>query len=493
LESPVSTTVEGTSPKVLVADDSPLVLRMVEKMLEGAGLSVSTARDGLEAIEKAFAEDFNLVILDVMMPRMTGYQACRLLKTEPLTKAVPVVILTSKDQAGDRFWGLETGADYYITKDAEPHRIVDLVRNILSVDGGPRPAREEAAVPRPELDILSRVNELLDRKLYQATVLSEISRVAGTLENFDETFVSVMGQVARVVDFTLGAMVFVEDEDELEVMILRNRPVAASVVEEAKIRVLEAVAAERPYRPLARMQARVLAPAAGVTGGSPETALTGFAAFPVLAKDRLSGFMALVGRAVSRIDGDTQTFLAQVAQQAHIVTENSRLFDRLRRMASRDSLTDLYNHRHSIEVLSNEFGRVGRYAQGLSLLMIDLDHFKRINDEHGHPTGDALLKEFARLLRDMLRAVDSVGRYGGEEFVVILPHTSAEEARQTADRIRRRVEGHEFTAAGKPLRVMVSAGVASYPSSSVDSPESLIREADKALYRAKQGGRNRVE
>jgi diguanylate cyclase (GGDEF)-like protein len=136
---------------------------------------------------------------------------------------------------------------------------------------------------------------------------------------------------------------------------------------------------------------------------------------------------------------------------------------------------------------------VGRYAQGLSLLMIDLDHFKRINDEHGHPTGDALLREFGRLLRDMLRAVDSVGRYGGEEFVVILPHTSADEARQTAERIRKRVEAHEFTAAGKPLRITVSAGVASYPSSAVDSPESLIREADKALYRAKQGGRNRIE
>jgi diguanylate cyclase (GGDEF)-like protein len=288
-------------------------------------------------------------------------------------------------------------------------------------------------------------------------------------------------------------MVFVEDEDELEVVMLRNRPVAASVVEEAKIRVLEAVARERPHRPLARMQARVLAPAAGVPGGSPETALTGFAAFPVLANERLSGFMALVGRAVSRIDVDTQGFLVQVAQQAHIVTENSRLFDRLRRMASRDSLTDLYNHRHSIEVLANEFGRVGRYAQGLSLLMIDLDHFKRINDEHGHPTGDALLREFARLLRDMLRAVDSVGRYGGEEFVVILPHTSADEARQTSERIRKRVEAHEFTAAGKPLRITVSAGVASYPSSAVDSPESLIREADKALYRAKQNGRNRIE
>ena len=121
------------SPRILVADDSPLVLRMIEKMMTEAGLQVVTARDGLEALDKAVNQDVQLVILDVMMPRMNGYQACRLLKTEPTTASVPVVILTSRDQEGDRFWGLETGADYYITKDSEPHRILDLVKNILAM------------------------------------------------------------------------------------------------------------------------------------------------------------------------------------------------------------------------------------------------------------------------------------------------------------------------------------------------------------------------
>ena len=100
-----------SAPKVLIADDSPLVLRMIEKMLEGAGFSVDTAKDGIEAIEKAFSGAVDLIILDVMMPRMNGYQACRLLKAEPSTRDVPVVILTSKDQPGDRFWGIQTGAD----------------------------------------------------------------------------------------------------------------------------------------------------------------------------------------------------------------------------------------------------------------------------------------------------------------------------------------------------------------------------------------------
>jgi diguanylate cyclase (GGDEF)-like protein len=196
---------------------------------------------------------------------------------------------------------------------------------------------------------------------------------------------------------------------------------------------------------------------------------------------------------VARIDGDTHAFLAQVANQAHIVVENSRLIERLRNLAIRDSLTDLYNHRHAMDLLTNEFERVGRYAAGVSLLMLDLDEFKRVNDEHGHPAGDAVLREMARVLKETLRTVDSVGRYGGEAFVIVLPHTSPEEAHATAERIRRKVQGHVFWVGAKPLNVTVSVGVASYPSPTVDSPASLVREADRALYRAKEAGRNRVD
>src|SRR5688572_17824228 len=216
---------------------------MIEKLLSGAGYEVITARDGLEAIEKAVLEDVRLIILDVMMPRMTGYQACRLLKTDPATRDLPVVILTSRDQAGDRFWGLETGADYYVTKDSEPHRILDLVKNILDADT-PRARPRPADGLRSNVDILSRVNELLDRKLYEATILSEIGRVARNLVQFDETFTSVMGLVARVVDFTVGAMAFVEG-DELDVVIMVHRHASAEVVEDAKARLLDAIARER--------------------------------------------------------------------------------------------------------------------------------------------------------------------------------------------------------------------------------------------------------
>lgn len=462
---------------------------MIEKMLTGAGFEVLTARDGLEAIEKAFADDVSLVVLDVMMPRMTGYQACRLLKTEPTTKGIPVVILTSKDQPRDRFWGVETGADYYVTKDAEPQRILELIKNVLAGEA----ARAPRDVEKPSsVDILSRVNELLDRRLYEATILSEIGGVARSLVQFGETFTSVMGLVAKVVDFSIGAMAFLDD-DELEVLLMLNRPAAPRIVEEAKARLLEAVGRYRPGGAVSRVQARVFTPPDGGAGGAEETTLLGFVAYPVVTNLRLSSLLGLAGRAVARMEPDTSPFLGQVANQAHIVLENARLFDRIKNIAIRDSLTELYNHRHSVDLVANEFQRVGRYAAAVSLLMMDVDHFKSVNDEHGHPAGDAVLRELARLLKEQVRGVDSVGRYGGEEFIALLPHTEIEEARQTAERLRRAIETHPFRYGAKALHITVSVGAASYPSDGVDSPEALIREADNALYRAKEAGRNRVE
>jgi two-component system cell cycle response regulator len=473
---------------VLIADDSPLALRLIEKMLAGAGYAVVTARDGLEAIEKGMAEPMDLVILDVTMPRMNGYQACRLLKTEPTTKEVPVVILTSKDQAGDRFWGLETGADYYITKDSDPQRILDLVKNILAGDRArPRPPMEPR---RTDVDILSRVNGLLDRKLYEATILSEIGRVARSLVQFDETFTSVMNLVARVVEFDVGAMAFVE-RDEVDVELLLNRRTAPAVVDEAKARLLEAVTAARAGAEPSQVRARLFAPP-GTGNSAEEPVLGAFATFPVETNNRLAGMLAVSGRAVGRMTPETRAFLAQVANQAHIVLENSRLFERVRNLAIRDSLTDLYNHRHIMDLVQHEFDRVGRYQSAFSALMIDVDHFKSINDQHGHPAGDGVLREMAQVLRETLRAVDALGRYGGEEFVALLPHTGAEEARQTAERIRFHVQRRVFHAGASEVRISVSVGVATCPGPGIDSADALLREADKALYRAKEAGRNRV-
>ena len=476
-----------SSRTVLVADDSPLVRKLLEKTLEAAGLGVVTAEDGLQALEKAASEDVALVILDVAMPRMNGYQACRLLKTEASTRDLPVVILTTRDQAGDRYWGAETGADYYVTKDADPQRIVDLVRNVLAQKPAPRPRPSGAS--STSLDILSRVNQLLDRKLYEATLLSELGRLARSTVQFDDTFHSVMEVVARAADFAVGGMGFV-DGDDLELVITARRPVTPAALEDARRRMVEAVVAARG-EPLGRVSARML-PQGGLVG--PELAGTvELVTNPVVASGRVAGLLAVGGGAASHPSAETRAFLDALAAQAHIVLENGRLFERVRELSIRDSLTNLYNHRHVLELLGQAVERAHRYQEPVSVLMADIDHFKAINDENGHLTGDALLRELATLLLDSVRSVDAVGRYGGEEFLVLLPHTAYEEALMLAERVRARVQACAFRVGDRTHRMTLSLGVFSCPSPLVVTAADLVREADRALYRAKNSGRNRVK
>ncbi len=160
--------------------------------------------------------------------------------------------------------------------------------------------------------------------------------------------------------------------------------------------------------------------------------------------------------------------------------------------ASRDGLTGLYNHRMFYTLLEQERARSDRFGRPLSLLMIDIDHFKRVNDIHGHLTGDAVLKGLSDLLSRQARAIDRVCRYGGEEITVILPETDAPAAVSIAERLRATVEHQPFDIeGGKTVGITVSIGVATYPAQGI-SGEALVSAADSALYAAKQGGRNRV-
>ncbi|HEX6749874.1 MAG TPA: diguanylate cyclase [Longimicrobium sp.] len=165
---------------------------------------------------------------------------------------------------------------------------------------------------------------------------------------------------------------------------------------------------------------------------------------------------------------------------------------RLRKLSITDGLTELYNHRHVHELLRDEFERSRRTEEPLAVTMIDLDRFKAVNDTYGHPTGDVILYETARILEHTAREIDMAGRYGGEEFIVILPNTAEDEAARFAERVRAAVEEHLYRDEANEIRMTCSSGVASFPSDGVGAPEQLLKKADDALYVAKESGRNRV-
>jgi len=156
-------------------------------------------------------------------------------------------------------------------------------------------------------------------------------------------------------------------------------------------------------------------------------------------------------------------------------------------------VTQLLNRRALVDRLTHELERARRYTTPLALLMVDLDHFKDINDTHGHLVGDEALREVARLLQGAVRTVDLVGRYGGEEFVIVLPETNPEGAVAFAERLREKVAHHDFASEILPsLKITVSIGVAAFPAPTIDSVDDLFARSDEALYRAKAAGRNLV-
>ena len=197
--------------------------------------------------------------------------------------------------------------------------------------------------------------------------------------------------------------------------------------------------------------------------------------------------------AIDRLSPDDRIVLQTVASELVVAVENSRLYKLTKRLAITDELTDLYNYRYLQQRLDEEIGRADRYDKRLSLLMLDIDDFKRVNDSHGHRVGDGVLAEVGHVLKTTVREVDVVARYGGEEFSVVLPETDASGAFIVAEKIREAISLTRFKDADgeRRIHVTVSIGLASYPVHAHDK-ESLLRAADDAVYRAKETGKNRV-
>jgi diguanylate cyclase (GGDEF)-like protein len=297
--------------KILLIDDSRLIAHVAKTILTKQGHEVVLAEDGMVGLEAAKSEQPDLILLDLIMPVMDGYQVCQKLKEEESTKEIPVIMLTSKAEPADKVKGLEIGALDYVTK------------------------------PFDEGELVARVNiHLRLKELYEA------------------------------------------------------------------------------------------------------------------------------------------------------VQEKNR---QLQDLANKDGLTGLYNHRYFHEQLSKDFLHAKRYDESLSCVLLDIDYFKKFNDTHGHQTGDVVLSTLGRVIKDSIRDGDLAARYGGEEFSLVLYHADGPAGYQVAERLRQMVESHEVHDKGNVLHVTISVGIATFPSGQIRDSKELIECADKALYKAKENGRNRVE
>ena len=223
-----------------------------------------------------------------------------------------------------------------------------------------------------------------------------------------------------------------------------------------------------------------------------EHAVGAWLLYPIVVREQLLG-VAHWTRPVSQpFSAEDVANLEALVPQAAIALENVYIRNQMHDLAATDGLTGLWNHRRMYDMLRSELRRAVRYHRTVSILMMDVDSFKTFNDAYGHPKGDQLLRTVARILQHSVRGVDHVGRYGGEEFLVILPETGKDDACRLAERIRSEIEENAYLFIdGRPIRRTISIGVASYPEDALN-PDELVQRADEALYHAKRSGKNRV-
>jgi two-component system cell cycle response regulator len=444
--------------RILIVDDVPSNSRLLEAKLTAEYYQTASASGGLQTLELATSWQPDLILLDVMMPGMDGYECCRRLKANPDTLHIPVVMVTALNEPAERVRGLEAGADDFLAKPVEFDTLMARVRGLLRLKRllDEWRARGETAralglteAPGPEPSVAGARALVIDDWDSSAQRVQDALTTDGIVPSRARCEAEALALCTAIPFDLILLSLMLSDEDPLKLMSSLR---AADLTREVPI-LLIAAPPERE---------RMLR---GFELGANDWLLT-----PVDESELRARARNQIRRKFyqDRLRADLGTALE---------------------MALTDPLTGLYNQRYLLRHLRGMLGH--SRPQALALLMIDVDHFKAVNDDYGHAVGDQALCQLATLLRANTRVFDSVARYGGEEFVVVLPGTGREDALLAAERLRRAVEAMQFEPEpGRRRRLTVSVGIAC--ASDGMSPEVLMHAADQALYQAKREGRNRV-
>lgn len=449
--------------RILVVDDVPANVKLLEARLLAEYFEVVGAYSGQEALDACEHGKIDVVLLDVMMPGMDGFEVCRRLKADPATQHIPVVMVTALDQIGDRVRGLEAGADDFLTKPVNDLQLMTRVKSLVRLKMLTDELRLRASTTRDIgiEELLNWPNNAIDET---ANVLlvddrpSSVERLSRMLRDHCTLKVSRDPQAA-----------FFEAADDGYDCVI----VATSLAGYDPLRLCSQL------RTLDRT--RFVPIILIADEGEDERLVRGLEL----------GVNDYLVRPV-----DQQELIARLNTQVRRKRYNDRLRASLAQtieMAVTDGLTGLHNRRYLDSHLATLFERARSRNRPLSLMITDIDRFKLINDTWGHDAGDMVLRELASRLRKNVRGIDLACRMGGEEFVVVMPDTDAVVAEKVAERIRLQIAELPFlTGVGEQtIDVTVSVGVAGL-APDVATMEALMKRADVALYEAKNGGRNRV-
>jgi|GEM_PF-139914 len=451
--------------KVLIADDSPVTVASLEKILSSNLFRTIQAADGKEALEKAICELPDLILLDVMMPQMNGFEVARALKGDSRTHNIPIIMVSALDDPVHEHEGREAGAEEYLAKPVRPQELIARANSLIAL----RQYRDQLNIRHH-----SQWSFIVDR-------------------HSDD----VGPEPDKVMPFVL----LVEDnESDAEIVrhLLKDVPIRLERLSNGA----DAVELCRSGK-VDLMLLDILLPG-----------LNGFEVCrQVKASDKGKDLPIVVITCLEDMDSrlkcielQADDFLVkpiigrELQARVKVLLEKKKQLDKLRshyeealNSAIVDWLTGLYNHGYFKKFLDLEIKKSLRQRYPVTLIMIDVDNFKAVNDSYGHPAGDLILQELAHVVRKAVREVDLVARYGGDEFAVVLPYSDGQGALRVAHRIDEAVKKHAFSpnASSPKALLTVSMGVAGYPEDAVHVDE-LIHSADQKLYTAKTRGRNQI-
>ncbi len=449
--------------RILVVDDVPANVKLLEARLSAEYFDVATAHNGLEALALCERAECDIVLLDVMMPELDGFEVCRKLKSNPLTHHIPVVMVTALDQPSDRVRGLEAGADDFLTKPVSDIALLSRVRSLARLKMVTDELRMRAVTSK-EIGIQSAEREAVLETGRNGRVL-----VVDDRESYCERLTAILSAEHTVdVEVDPDEALFRAAEGDYDLVI-------ASL----GLKDFDGLRLCSQIRSLERTRNIPILAIAEANNGAQ------------LARGLEIGVNDYLTRPV-----DKNELLARVRTQIKKRRYTERLRDNVQmsiEAAITDGLTGLFNRRYMETHLGTLVEQSAARGKPITVLVVDIDYFKAINDNYGHDAGDDVLREFSLRIRKAIRNIDLACRYGGEEFVIVMPETDMAVATMVAERLRRRIASEPFTIeqGKRSIEVTISIGISALSGAS-DNAGTILKRADQALYRAKRDGRNRV-
>jgi two-component system, cell cycle response regulator len=444
---------------ILIVDDLDANVKLLEAKLLSEYYTVLTATNGLQALKTLEQNKVDIVLLDVMMPEMDGFETCKKIKSNPKTTHIPVVMVTALTDIEDRIKGLEAGADEFLTKPINDTalfaRVKSLTRMKTVIDELKLRNETAAELGGQVIELKENFSNskilLLDDDVIQAknikASLSSLSKQVQILSSPDD--IDSLGSF--IPDLVIiSCQIDVEDPLRIGVM-LRSKPVF-------KNSVLMLLAEEENISMVIKGM---------------ELGINDYFIYPV---DE------------SELQARVKTQLRRKQYQDDLRTELEESVD----LSTKDGLTGVFNRRYFDIHIKQMSEKSKDSGQKMCMMMLDMDHFKKVNDTYGHQAGDAVLRKLSETLKSSFRVTDLIARYGGEEFVVLLNKVELKDGKRIAEKTRAAIEAIDFVVPGQkqPLKETTSIGIAELNSD--ESVEELIGKVDKALYEAKETGRNKV-